>query len=258
MRTLGLRLSHRGLADATLATVYAEVTPRVRALGELTAGATVTAGEGEAGVAATVARRWRPSRAASIEAVLSFERPAELDDMGLGGERVGADLLWSGFAMRDVAVNGRLLFRRVRQATPGGEQAGGDIEVAYSSPGLPRVRIAYWHRRTVGGGDAFREAWDVVPRHGGHALFEYTPVRGLEMWAAARYRGASRWADSVDVAERVPGAFTLDLAIQKWLWHEQVRVHFGLRNVLGADLRYHPLGATFAPAAVAQIEARLP
>jgi hypothetical protein len=56
----------------------------------------------------------------------------------------------------------------------------------------------------------------------------------------------------------LPGAFTLDLAIQKWLWDERLRVNLGLRNILGADLRYHPPGATFAPAAIAQLEARLP
>jgi hypothetical protein len=59
-----------------------------------------------------------------------------------------------------------------------------------------------------------------------------------------------------------PGAlsrrFALDLAIQKWLWDERLRVNLGLRNILGADLRYHPPGATFAPAAIAQLEARLP
>jgi hypothetical protein len=83
---------------------------------------------------------------------------------------------------------------------------------------------------------------------------------------AASYRGMSRWAEfeSVEVesggrySPRLAGAVAVDVAIQKWLWDERLRAHFGIRNLLGADLRYHPAGATFAPAAMVQVEARLP
>jgi len=42
------------------------------------------------------------------------------------------------------------------------------------------------------------------------------------------------------------------------LWDGRLRAHFGLRNILGAELRYHPAGAHFAPTATLQLEAALP
>jgi hypothetical protein len=50
----------------------------------------------------------------------------------------------------------------------------------------------------------------------------------------------------------------LDLAIAKRLWDGRLAVQAAVRNLLGADLRYHPAGATFAPTAVVRLEARLP
>jgi hypothetical protein len=58
--------------------------------------------------------------------------------------------------------------------------------------------------------------------------------------------------------ERLRGAFSLDLALQKLLWDGRLRAHFGIRNILGAELRYHPAGALFAPTATLQLEAALP
>ena len=43
-----------------------------------------------------------------------------------------------------------------------------------------------------------------------------------------------------------------------WLWDGRLGVQAAVRNLLGADLRYHPAGATFAPTAVVGGEARLP
>jgi hypothetical protein len=67
---------------------------------------------------------------------------------------------------------------------------------------------------------------------------------------------------AVESRERYPeeldDAFTVDLALQKWLWDRRLRAHFGIRNLLGANLRYHPAGATFAPTALVQLEAKLP
>jgi hypothetical protein len=83
---------------------------------------------------------------------------------------------------------------------------------------------------------------------------------------AASYRGASAWAELEGVDTQSGGRYSarlmnilaLDLAIQKWLWGERLRVHFGVRNVLGSELRYHPTGATFAPMAILQVAGKLP
>jgi hypothetical protein len=56
----------------------------------------------------------------------------------------------------------------------------------------------------------------------------------------------------------VDDAFTLDVAVQKWLWGRRLRAHFGVRNLLGGDLRYHPAGATFGPTVTVELEGTFP
>jgi hypothetical protein len=50
----------------------------------------------------------------------------------------------------------------------------------------------------------------------------------------------------------------VDLAVDKLFWNRRLRAHFAVNNLFGSDLRYHPVGATFAPTAVLLLEAALP
>ncbi|MGH7580659.1 MAG: hypothetical protein ACREM9_10840 [Gemmatimonadales bacterium] len=309
LRVAGVRLrrlavhSPEGLREPAiaLATVYAELASGGARRSAPTASAAVTFGEGEVGVAAVLARRWRPTPASALDGGLTYERIVRAEDNGVWAwsarglelpadpgvsfegagsgrapERIGADLRWSSRAARGVTLSGRALFRRFRnlsldrrrlRVTPGtgsfdataamvhgagGEQAGGDAGIALAVSGGLNARLSYWYRGVLGGDSLFREAWAAVPKHGARATVEYAPVPGLELWLAGRYRGASRWAEfeGVELAD----AFALDLSVQKWLWDERLRVHFGVRNVLGANLRYHPAGAIFGPTAMVQVE----
>ena len=148
----------------------------------------------------------------------------------------------------------------------GGELGGGSVEIgARPLKGLV-AGLLYRYQGVLGGDSLYREAWATVPSHGVRATAEYVPVRGLELWLAATYRSASRWAAYEAVAvesegrysARLAAALTVDVAVQKWLWDERLRVHAGVRNLLGADLRYHPSGATFGPTALVQVEGLLP
>jgi hypothetical protein len=203
-------------------------------------------------------------------------------------ERIGADAQWSSRLAPAVMVSARALFRRERNLSlerrrlhfvpeietfegptaivhgAGGEQGGGSVGIDVRAFRGLAVRLSYWYRGVLGGDSLFREVWATVPRHGGRLMVEYVPVAGLELWMAASYRGVSRWAEFESVELESAGRYSprladaVDVAIQKWLWDERLRAHFGVRNVLGADLRYHPAGATFAPTAMVQVEARLP
>jgi hypothetical protein len=205
-------------------------------------------------------------------------------------ERMTADAVWSLRPLEGVRLSARGLFRRSRNLSlearrlhfvpdmdsfegpsaivhrTGGELAGGGIEIAATARRGLDLHLAWWYRGVVGGDTLFRRVWEGVPRHGARALVEYVPVPGLEIWMLAGYRGDSRWADFDAIAvesegrysDRLDDAFTLDLAVQKWLWHRRLRAHVGVRNLLGATLRHHPAGATFAPTAMVQLEARLP
>jgi hypothetical protein len=205
-------------------------------------------------------------------------------------QRISADARWSSRLAPAVMVSARALFRRERQLSlerrrlhfvpeieafegptaivhgAGGEQGGGSVGIDVGAFRGLAVRLSYWYRGVLGGDSLFREVWASVPRHGARLMVEYVPLPGLELWMAASYRGVSRWADLEAVelesagrySPRLADAVTVDVAIQKWLWNERLRAHVGIRNLLGADLKYHPAGATFAPAAMVQIEARLP
>jgi hypothetical protein len=205
-------------------------------------------------------------------------------------EHVGADLAWSSRLQAGIVLSARALYRRSRGLSlerrelhfvsgsasfegpgaivhgAGGERAGGSLELNMRPVRGLDLGISYWLRGAAGGDSVYRNAWAVVPRHGARAKVEYVPVAGLGLWMSAAYRGSSRWPDFAAVGaesggryrERLRGAFTLDLAIQKLLWDGRLRAQFGVRNVLGANLRYHPAGATFAPTATLQLEGSLP
>jgi hypothetical protein len=298
-----------------LATVYTEVGIRPGVSGGPVAAAALTLGEGEAGLAALLRRRWGSSPGSSLEAVLAYHRTVRAEDNSIwawtergygllpdagepfdvvgtrrGQERMTADALWSFRPLESVRVSARGLIRRSRDLSlearrldfvpdmdsfegpstivhgAGGELAGGGVEIAATALRGLDLHLAWWSRVVVGGDSMFRSVWESVPRHGARALVEYVPVPGLEIWMLAGYRGNSRWADFDAVAAESEGRYpdrlgetlTLDLAVQKWLWNRRLRAHVGVRNLLGATLRYHPAGATFAPTAMVQLEARLP
>ena len=223
---------------------------------------------------------------------LLLESGAAFDVVGSprSPEHLGADLVWSSRLRPGLLLSARALYRRSRGLSlerrelhfvagaasfegpaalvhgAGGERTEGSLEVRVRPVRGLDLGISYWLRGTTGGDRVYRNMWATVPRHGARGTVEYVPVTGLGLWMAASYRGASRWSDFAAVGvesggryrERVGGAFTLDLAIQKLLWDGKLRAHLGVRNVLGASLRYHPAGATFAPTAVLQLEGNLP
>lgn len=205
-------------------------------------------------------------------------------------ERLGADLRLTTRGAAGVSLAARALYRRSRGLSlerrelhfvpaissfegpaailhdAGGDLAGASAELAGRPLRGLAVRASYWVRGAIGGDRVYRDAWAAVPDHGARATAEYVPVPGLELWLSAAYRGPARHREFAAVEpesagryrERVNGAFTLDAAVQKLLWDGRLRAHFGVRNLLGAELRYHPAGATFGPTAVVQFEASLP
>jgi hypothetical protein len=96
----------------------------------------------------------------------------------------------------------------------------------------------------------YRDARAVVPRHGARLTSSWVPRPSLELWLAAAWRSGSRW-QAFDAT--LDGAFTLDAAITKGFWGNRLRVQAVVRNLLGADLRYHPAGAAFDPTVLLRI-----
>jgi hypothetical protein len=207
-----------------------------------------------------------------------------------GPKRISGDVRWSLRAGRGVRLVGRGFYRRDRRLAlerarlhfvpgsesfegpvalvhgAGGELAGGGVELELNPARTLVVKGSWWYAAPVGGDPLYREAQAAMPRHGVRMTSEWVPVTGLELWLSTRWRSASRWAAFETVEAETGGryrseigqALVLDLAIAKRLWDGRLGVQAAVRNLLGADLRYHPAGATFAPTAVVRLEAKLP
>jgi hypothetical protein len=220
------------------------------------------------------------------------ESGADFDVVGAprSPERMGADFRLTTRAVHGLTLSTRALLRRSRRLSlehrelhfvpaissfdgpaaivhgAGGELAGGSVELTGRPVRGLTVRGSYWARGAVGGDGVFRDAWAAVPRQGARATVEYTPVAGLDLWMTGAYRGSTRHRELAQVEAESEGRYraslgdvvTLDIAIQKRLWDGRLRAHFGIRNLLGADLRYHPAGATFGPTAIVQVEGAFP
>jgi hypothetical protein len=206
-----------------------------------------------------------------------------------GPERISGDVRWSLPAGRDVRLVGRGFYRRDQRIAlerarlhfvpgesfegpvalvhgAGGELAGGGVELELSAVRTLVVRGSWSYAAPVGGDTLYREAQAALPRHSVRMTSEWVPVAGLDLWLSAGWRSASRWAAFAAVEAETGGryrsevgpALVLDLAIAKRLWDGRLGVQAAVRNLLGADLRYHPAGATFAPTVVVRVEAKLP
>lgn len=205
-------------------------------------------------------------------------------------ERLGADLSISSRPRQGLTIAARAMLRRSRGLSlerrdlhfvagtssfegpavvihgAGGELAGVGVELASDLARGLTTRASGWVRGAVGGDEVFRDAWAAVPNHGARVTMEFVPVEGLDLWMTAAYRGDADYREyaAVEVESagryraRVNDALTVDIAVQKRLWDGRLRAHFGIRNLLGADLRYHPTGATFGPTAIFQVEGTLP
>jgi hypothetical protein len=137
----------------------------------------------------------------------------------------------------------------------GGEVAGGTIDVEWLAGRDLAVRGSYWLGAAVGGDTVYRDARAVVPRHGARVTSAWAPRPSLELWLAATWRSASRW-DAFD--STLDGALTVDAAVTKGFWTNRLRVQAVVRNLLGAELRYHPAGAAFDPTVLLRIAGALP
>jgi hypothetical protein len=150
--------------------------------------------------------------------------------------------------------------------TASGQVAGAELTAVAQVLRPVRARLAYRILGAMQGDQAFRAAWETIPRHLLRYTTEYEPVDALGFWTMVTYRGPSRWSDFTAVEAqsggayqaRIPGAVIVDLAVQKWFWNRRLRVHLGFSNILGSTLRYHPAGADWGSTVRAQAEARLP
>ncbi len=157
---------------------------------------------------------------------------------------------------------GRVAWRGPVRLVSGRRGEGGGLQVGGGGR-LSRVltaRVSYRVRWVISGAEPIEDAWNRVPQHSVRLHLAYAPVPGLEVGGGVAYRGATRWADYVDTSldPTTPRAISLDLSVQKELWHRRLRAGLALRNLFNSPLRFHPEGATAGRAATLTVETMLP
>jgi hypothetical protein len=146
------------------------------------------------------------------------------------------------------------------EASVEGQRAGG---LARGTAGLARLGAGWRGAALVLRADArvqgalsgsapFREAWDRLPRLRA-ALDARAPLDGrVALWARLDGRSGTAWPEG-----DVPAMLLLDLGLSKQAWGDRLRLSLAGRNVLGAEERTHPLGASLEPRLFVRAEARL-
>ncbi len=141
-----------------------------------------------------------------------------------------------------------------------GEAGGLQVEADGRLNSRLGARVSYRLRRVISGGGPIEDAWDRVPQHTARLYLAYTPVPGLELWGGLWYRGGTRWADYANTSldATTPRVLSLDVSVQKELWHRRLRASLALRNLFNSPLRFHPEGATAGRAATLTVETMFP
>ena len=200
---------------------------------------------------------WRSRGYARFGAALPAPAPLDVARLrldasaGRGGARVWASAEGVG-ARGTVALD--------RPDSPGaldvaeGLSLAGRAGASWAGRGV-RVRAWGEARGAVAGTSAFYQAWRRVPRLRAVADVWVRPDGRLALWSRVEARGGAAWAGFPE--PDVPAALVLDLGVSRRFWGERVRLSLGGRNVLGAEERTHPLGATLAPRLFVRLEARL-
>ncbi|PAP76073.1 hypothetical protein [Rubrivirga marina] len=227
-----------------------------------------TAAGGTAGVGLASEGWWRPAARVTLRAEGSARRSLaeERRTLGVWAARGYAGLPPDAPEADPLDVARFQLAARVdrgpgwAEASVEGQRVGG---VASGSAGLARLGagmrlpglILRADARVQGaltGSAAFCDAWDRLPRFRA-ALDVTAPLDGrASVWARLDGRSATTWPGG-DVARML----LLDLGLSKRAWGDRIHLSLAGRNVLGAEERTHPLGASLEPRLFVRAEARL-
>ena len=186
-------------------------------------------------------------------------RPAPLDvarlRLDVSGGRGGVRT-WA--TARAVAASGSVALDRPGAAGTWGDAGGlalaGRAGASWAGRGV-RARAWAEARGAVSGTAAFREAWRRVPRLRAVADVWARPDGRLALWGRLEARGGAVWAGFPE--PDVPAAVVLDLGLSRRAWGDRLQASLGGRNVLGAEERTHPIGASLEARLFVRLEARL-
>ncbi len=215
---------------------------------------------GDFGVDYTITGQLTASRQRTVDLSWQTDRRARVQLAASGYYRSFSD---SYLAQSSLTFNAQdSSFISAAQVFPneGGQVWGGHVTLTHR----PRPRLSqslFYGLHTVGtGSEPFKQAWQSVPRHTARYRLSWLPVENFSLWAMVSYVSSAEWVEyrgidgpfylappnaPVDDTSRVGSSTILDLQVQKWFWHRQLKGTLLFRNVGNRPFRYHPLGASF-------------
>jgi hypothetical protein len=148
------------------------------------------------------------------------------------------------------------------EVVPGnnGQLAGGSLDFVYRMSPRLDTRLHYRYLGTLEGDELFEEAWAAVPDHKVAGQVTYEPVDRFIIWAMLTHYSSAYWKayDAVDGSQcsgngvtstysaRVNAFTTVDVKLRKLLWGPRMTADLIVRNLFDQEVRYHPMGASFA------------
>jgi len=136
------------------------------------------------------------------------------------------------------------------------------IKFDYRGP-ITLIHHLYYHYSTsLESSSIVHNLWRSIPEHRINYRIAYTPVDSFSIWSMLQYKSSAFWYDYRHVNKGSKGEYSaqlsdiisLDLAVNKWLWHKQIKVDVIFRNIFNRENIYFPIGASFDLRFYAQAE----
>ena len=169
----------------------------------------------------------------------------------VSGETVGSaasDLNLAEHRFQTEPASDELIGTVILDGAASGGVWGGTLAVEHHAFERLFQRIAYAYSVPLGSA-SYRRLVAAKPRHRIAATALFVPNDRFSLAAVARVESATRWHAYAEAAatsdlyvDRLPTRFGLDLTVFKRLWGSHLDAGLTVRNVLGRELRYHPLG----------------
>ncbi|OGU56855.1 MAG: hypothetical protein A2V66_14625 [Ignavibacteria bacterium RBG_13_36_8] len=123
-------------------------------------------------------------------------------------------------------------------------------------------KIYYRYIPIIDGTDEFYDVMLTFPAHKFVYTISYQPVSSFSLNTMFTYLSESFWpeynsinTDSSNLySNNLKERLLIDLAAQKFFWHNRLRVSILLKNILGKEDKYHPIGGIFDMTLFLQVE----
>ena len=143
--------------------------------------------------------------------------------------------------------------------TGDGSVAGASVGLVHRAGGKLSQRLHYGFIAAATGDARFTSHWETIPQHSLSYQLSATPLPDLTIWTRLSYLTSSNWSTYSNIdsacnsgqlsgaypASKLKGYAVWDIQLQKHFWRRRLLGALLLKNVTNADMKLHPVGASF-------------